>query len=513
MIRNSKKQFLKRVGRVFYKLLFTFSSIYFVDVCYGNEGQLKTVEGIVANDDNGSDGSSDPLDIVSKIKTNVKELKSRRGIRIFYMRDSNSPIVHVRIAFKNSGAAYQVKEKTGVAAFYAKSVFQGCGKYSPAAFSKAVSDLASRISCDCNMDITTFSLTTPKVVLNEAVKLLNLALVDPKFEEDKIKIIKDSFLGFLQDYSSDPRGMATKQIIPAIIFKGHQYEKGGLGSPEDFARLSVDDLRRFKDVYVVAKNAMICVFGDVSEEEAVALVDRVFEGVGDGSRAPDSIPDVSPKLEQMQKKYYTSGPQSAVLFVLKCARPGSKEAAVSTIVSTVLGGPILTKSKVLGILRGKLGYIYTGRVSEQHLQHSNALVGVLLTDNSKVASAINALKKIIKNLRENGITREELDFAKGFINGSTLVGLRTSGRLCDFYFSEILKGAGVEALQKFLKKINQVTLEDVLEYCKKVFDEHSIPFVVIGGNAGIERQENAAIVGEKNQVSREMQRQAEGSAK
>lgn len=502
MIKNFSNIFLKKI------IGFALASVV-VCACYGSDNNGNVSEEVEVN------AVPDHPDVVSRIKTDVKDIKSKRGIRILYMHDDGAPIVQVRIAFRNCGTAYQQKEKAGVAGFYAKSVLQGCGKYSPAAFDKAVSDLASRIACTSNRDLVTFFLTAPKVVLNDTVKLLNLAFTDPKFEEDKVKIIKNSLVGFLQDYSSDPRKIATIQIIPSIIFKGHPYERGGLGSAEDFAKLSIDDIKTFKSKYIVAKNAEVCVFGAVSEEEAIALVDKIFENVADGSKAPDSIQNVSPKLEQMQKKYYVPGPQSAVFFILKGEKPGSKDAAVAQVVATVLGGPILTKSKVLGILRGKLGYIYTGRVGEEHRLHSDCLIGTLLTDNNKVANAIDALKKIVKELREKGITQDELDFAKGFINGSTLVGLRTSGRLCDFYFGKMLEGAGVDALREELKAINEVTLEDVREYCKKTFDENLIPFFVIGGNADpqqIQLQQKLEEQSQQNQQNEAQKQAAEGSA-
>lgn len=483
-----------------------------------NNGDISLKHSAKQNsDDSATAISSSANNIISRIKTNVKDLKSERGVRFFYGYDDGAPIVHIRVAFKNSGAAYQSKEKAGIAAFYARTVFKGCGKYSPASFDKAVSDLASNIFCDSTQDITTFGLDVPKVVLDEVVELFNLAISDPKFEEDKVKIVKDFFVGFLRDYSCASKEIAFAEIIPSIIFKGHPYERGGAGDAEDFAKLSIDDLKNFKNKYIVAKNAEVCVFGDISETEAANLVDKVFKNVPDGSEVPDNIPQVSPKLEKMEKRFYVPGPQSKVFFVLKFVRPKAKDIAAAEIVSTVLGGPILTKSKILGILRGKLGYIYTGIVTEVHKQHADYLVGSLLTDNNKVSKAIDALKKIIKDLRENGITKDELDFAKGFINGSTLVGLRTSGSLCDFYFSELLKGQDVDALEKFLIGISGVTLEDVCEYCRKNLDENAIPFIIIGGNPEEQIPEDHAMredeQGANHQVDQSESISSEGNMK
>ena len=111
------------------------------------------------------------------------------------------------------------------------------------------------------------------------------------------------------------------------------------------------------------------------------------------------------------------------------------------------------------------------------------MLGILETDNKKVDKAIAALKNIIKDLREKGITEDELKFAKGYINSSTLVQLRTSGKLCNFYFAEMMRGRGVNALNERLDGINNVTLNEVKKFCKDNLDENNIPFVIIGGNA------------------------------
>ena len=418
-----------------------------------------------------------------KIKTQVKELKSKRGIRFFYMKDSSTPLIHIKIAFKNSGSAYQEKSGVGVPAFYSRAVFQGCGKYSSVELEKEISDIASAISCNCNVDRLEFSLTTPTIVSEKAITLLNTILRDPKFEEDRVKNIQDSIVGFLQNQAVNPIWMAGHKLIPSVIFQSHKYENGEFGNVEDFVKLTIEDLKRYKEKFIVTNNAEACVFGDLSESKAIQLVDKIFEKIKNGETAEDLIPDIEPKLNSVQKKYYAQGPQSTIAFALKCAKPKDVDVYAATIVSTMLGNPPLFKTRIMGILRGKLGYIYSGRVIVVHQNHASYMLGILETDNKKVDKAIAALKNIIKELREKGITEDELKFAKGYINDSTLVQLRSSGKLCNFYFAEMMRGRGVNALNERLDGINNVTLDEVKKFCRENLDENNIPFVIIGGNA------------------------------
>jgi zinc protease len=399
------------------------------------------------------------------------------------MYNPSAPIVHVKIAFKNSGASYQEKSKIGVPSFYSSSVFCGCEKYSKMQFEKEVANISSSISCANDTDVVAFSMTAPSIVLDKAVHLLNCAIRDPKFEKDKVKMVQDGIIATMQDYALHPADIAAHVFIPSIIFKSHVYENGMYGSPEDFARLSIDDLKKYKDKFVVTSNAEACVFGDVSEAQAIAVIDKIFSGVGAGTPVQDSVTDAEPQISNVVKKYYANGPQSTIVFALKGVRVRSQSRYAAFVLLRIFGGSGLFKSKIMNELRTKLGLIYGGYVSMADFNHASNMLGILKTDNSKVEQAITALRSIIKNLRENGITESDLEFAKSNIIGSTLVELRTSAKMCDFHFLAMLRGYGTNALQEIINGVRNVTLDDVKKLAGEILDENNISIVIIGGNS------------------------------
>ena len=103
------------------------------------------------------------------------------------------------------------------------------------------------------------------------------------------------------------------------------------------------------------------------------------------------------------------------------------------------------------------------------------------TSNKNVGTAISEIKLILKQLKENGISQEELDSAKSNIKGSFLVGLRTAEDLCRFYMTKKLQGYSLNALEEFLQGINSVKSEQVNSIAKELLDENNLPIVVFGG--------------------------------
>jgi zinc protease len=413
--------------------------------------------------------------------SNVKDLKSNRGIRFLFMHDSSAPVVHVCLFFKYSGSAYQEKTKSGVPVFYSGAVSCGSGKYSRIQFRRELANRLISMNCSSDSDAIAFSMTTPKIVLEEAAALFNAYLNEPTFEKDEVKRIQEGLAASLQDYAEDPGAAASRMFLPALIFKSHPYEAGFAGTAENLMMLSGDDLKKYKSDFLTAANAEACICGDLSGEEAKNLLDKIFRNVPQGVPAKDTVPDTDPITESAPKEYYEQTPQSTLVFALKTERNHSPNLYVATVLSSILGGGMM-KSRIMAQLRSKEGLIYSGHTKIIHMNHADFIRGALKTDNANVKKSIESLKKILTDLRENGITEDDLAFAKSNISGSLLVSLRTSRDLCRFYFAKMQEGFGANALKDTLKGINAVTVEDVNDLAKKTLDENNIAFIIIGGN-------------------------------
>lgn len=403
-----------------------------------------------------------------------KELTSTSGMKFWFLQDTSSKLVHVNIAFMNCGAAYLQKSKAGTASLYAQSVFCGAGKYSKQEFEKQCHDNSIGISCLADLDSIKFSLTTSEIVLREAIELLNAILVSPIFEEKEVLKIQNSL---------DVDDVVMQTLLLAEIFKSHVYERGAIGTPEDYAKLTVADLKNYKKRFIVKKNAKIFICGAVSEQQAIVLVDKVFSKMSEGQKAKDTVADVVPKLSEKVTQCYLEGPQSRIVFALKNKPCSSEKRRAAMILYNLLGSMSLMQNRILTDLRTNQGLIYAGGVTPADMNHANIVVGELLTDNKKTQKTIASLKTVIKELKEKGITQQELDLVKNHMLGMTLVRLRTSKALSQFYFQNMLRGFGKDVLRKIIEEINNTKLSDVNAVAKELLDDKNLSVIVIGGNA------------------------------
>lgn len=411
----------------------------------------------------------------------VNLITSSLGVKIYHKEDTSAPIIHVVIFFRNAGSSSQEKSKMGVPYLYINTAILESEKYTENQIEQKIRNLCSMLSCTANDNVISFSITFPKAVYNEAVNIFKEIICHPKFEKNNVANKQHQLVCAMQDYSN--AATVINNFLPQLIFsKESIYSNGFFGSTEDLAKLSIQDIKKYKSQYLVKSNVEACIFGDISAEKAKILIDQLIEDLEKGTQSVDRVADEKPCITNMTKHFYSQGPQSTILFALNTESIKSPDRYKARVLLRILGENALFESKIMNRLRTQLGLIYSGWVQSVDYAHASYLLGYIQTDNKNVNKVIEEVKNIIKDLKTNGITPEELDFAKTNLAGTVLVNLRTSGTMCSFFSHAMIRNLGTDALNDFLNGIHEVNVDDVKKIAQNTLDENNITFVIIGGN-------------------------------
>jgi predicted Zn-dependent peptidase len=128
--------------------------------------------------------------------------------------------------------------------------------------------------------------------------------------------------------------------------------------------------------------------------------------------------------------------------------------------------------------REKLAYTVNSRATQ--MKDGGILEAYLETDKEKKEVALEALKKVLSSLFEEGITEEELEVTKintkaSFLRDNETKGIR-AGNLVSF---EAL-GLGYEFLSGFFQEIDEIGLDEINTYIKDIFNPEKGVEVIIG---------------------------------
>src|SRR5207245_6296877 len=116
------------------------------------------------------------------------------------------------------------------------------------------------------------------------VDLLADVLLNANFPEKAVAREKEVQIAGVKQEEEQLTTVA-RNILRQALFTDHPYALRSNGSPESLQRLTQKDLLQFRDKYLVAKNEVISVFGNVNASERKQLVARALGTMKPGSRA------------------------------------------------------------------------------------------------------------------------------------------------------------------------------------------------------------------------------------
>ena len=130
------------------------------------------------------------------------------------------------------------------------------------------------------------------------------------------------------------------------------------------------------------------------------------------------------------------------------------------------GGP---SSRLFQEVRERRGLAYSVFSSPSSYSDSGALTVYAATSPDRIDELLTVLDGEIARLRSDGITDRELSVAKGYLEGSLVLGLEDSGgRVARIGWSEAVMGE-VTPIDEHLERIRRVTLDDVDRVIERVF--------------------------------------------
>jgi zinc protease len=101
------------------------------------------------------------------------------------------------------------------------------------------------------------------------------------------------------------------------------------------------------------------------------------------------------------------------------------------------------------------------------------------THPNKLETAIEAVLRELKKVKEKGLTGEEVDRAKKYLIGNFEIGLQTNGAQANQMSLDELYGLGFDHYQTYPQEIEKVTKEDVDWVAKKYLNLESYALAIV----------------------------------
>lgn len=411
----------------------------------------------------------------------VKRVVSPGGIEAWLVEEHSVPVLALQFAFRG-GSGLDPADKRGLAELAMDTLDEGAGDLDSQAFHTRVRQLGAQMSFSAGMDNITGGLFVLTARRDEAARLLNMALAQPRFDAAAVNRVKGQILADLSQAEENPRRVARETFMRAM-FGDQAYAHRTEGTPEGIKAITPDDLHKFASARLTRDHLLVTAVGDINEKDLGALLDRTF-GTLPTTGTPADLPDQTVSSDGRTVVVQKDIPQSTVVFGEQGLRRDDPDIYAGLVMNYVLGGGGF-ESRLTNEVRDKRGLAYYVGTSLVAYDKAGLIEGAVGSVNDKIAESLSIIRAQWVKMRDQGATAAEVKDAKSYLTGSYLTGIGSSSALAGTLLGYRLDNRPIDYLETRNARIEKVTVGDVNRVAKRLLNPDALVFVVVGQPKGV----------------------------
>src|SRR6266699_4062042 len=213
----------------------------------------------------------------------IQKFELSNGLRLLVREDRRLPLVAMGAVFRG-GLLAETTQDNGITRLMAKVLLKGTKTRTAEQIANQIEAVGGSISSDAGNNSFNVSLDVTKPDVKLGVELLSDVLLNATIPEKAIAREKEIQIAAIQQEEEQLTTVA-RNILRQALFTQHPYALRANGSPESVQRLTQKDLLEFRERYLVAKNGVIFVFGNVKAAEVKQLFEQALGTMKPGSLA------------------------------------------------------------------------------------------------------------------------------------------------------------------------------------------------------------------------------------
>jgi zinc protease len=395
------------------------------------------------------------------------------GLTLIYQEDDASPTSVVQILIRG-GRRREPAGKQGLAFLTTRL----CLEFPNQRSIEQMMNQATRTSMFCRHDFTLIKISCLSENLEEAIKLNTQILQKPLFSGLRIERVKELMNHQRKQLDDELINVAHTAALDTL-FAATSYAGSDYGTEESLKNIKKKDIETFYDVYVRAGNMVVAISSDLKKESAIEILRPYLEKFTAGKPSdPEAIP-FSPS-EERSLFLEKDTQQSMVYLAFPLPKVSSRNYILTNLLENLLGKGVNSK---LWPLRAEEKLAYVVNAQSFVMREGGILEVYLETDQTKIETAMEALKKIIQNLSEEGISAEEFEITKSHSKGSFM---RESETKDDKTYNLVAFEAlelGYKFLNQALSEMDATSLEEFNTFMKEVLSLDKAVEIIVGPKA------------------------------
>ena len=405
-----------------------------------------------------------------------KKTTLKNGLRLIMvpMKDTQTATVLIMVGV---GSRYENKKEAGLSHFIEHMFFKGTKKRpSTLSISEELDSIGGEFNAFTDKDKTGYYAKTDSKHLMTALDVVSDMYLNSKIEAEEIEREKGTIIQELNMYEDIP------PRIVGDVFEFLLYPKNSLGckivgDKKTIQAFKQKDFLKYMDRFYVANDTVVCVAGKFKKDEILKAVKHYFSGMKEGAKASFRKVVENQKMPQFKIQYKKTD-QTHLIIGNRAFDEHNERRYALGLLSVILGGNM--SSRLFIEVRERRGLAYSVHTFGDSFAECGYVATQAGVEHGNLAKVLNVILDEYKKIALEKVSQKELQKAKDYIKGKSVMGLESSDEVAMFFIDQELKKKKILLPEEIFRRIDKVSASEILKVAKEVFQRKTLNLAVIG---------------------------------
>ncbi len=376
------------------------------------------------------------------------------------------------------GTRFEKKEQMGVSHLLEHMVFKGTEKYNAFELARCLEARGGEINAFTAREHTCFHTSCLKEDMDLSVDVLSQICAFASFDESSFRrekqVIQQEILMATDDLEEYIYDLYYENIFPDNPL-GYQI----LGSMKSLKSLSLNHVRDHYDQYFVPENMIVTAVGSVDHGTLVASVEKHLSKKKWKGKTRQESSLITPPEIVINDFFVKDCEQYHILMGFPACSYSDPSRFNHFVVNTALGGGMT--SRFYQCLREERGLAYSVFSVLNTFTDTGLQTVYVGTEKRNVMQVVDLIKKELKELRQEGLNREDIELYKTQAKGEIIIGAEDfENRMNSLAINEMIFGE-YRSVDQVICDIDKVNKDSVMESIRSKLDpENNLSFFLLG---------------------------------
>ncbi|MCQ4921743.1 insulinase family protein [Tissierella carlieri] len=401
--------------------------------------------------------------------------KLDNGIRVVMEKIPYVNSVSIGIII-NNGSIKEDKHNNGISHFIEHMLFKGTKKRTAKDIAEAIDNIGGQLNAFTSKESTCYYAKVLYNHIDIAIDVLGDMLTNSIFSESDIEKEKAVIIEEINMYLDSPEDMVN-DLLNEIMFENTSLGRPILGTEETIKNLSREKIIDYFINNYRPENIVISLAGNINTKEVFKMLNYHFGNFNNSNKKTyeiNSIYNFTNKIKGINK----NTEQLNFCIGMEGVPVTSEYVEGLLVLNNIFGGSM--SSRLFQKIREDLGLAYAVESYPSSYKDIGILTIYAGLHPSQLLKTVKHIENEMNDIRNNIISKDELDKSKEQLKGSYVLGMEgTFSRMYEIGKSLSIFNM-VQSPDEVLNKIDKVSVSNIKEIISIIFNREKINIAYVG---------------------------------